>query len=101
MFKIKYLMILVCSVLLLSGTASADEYRDEEGHVVQSLGGGQYVSTSGKMMQVQDMGGGDYLTSSGHILEYTGAGSYVDSNSGSLFDMSNEGDDDNEHMDSF
>jgi hypothetical protein len=58
-------------ILLFSLRAFCSEDDGSLGDIdhADSLGGGQYITDSGKMFQTQDLGDGEYMTDGGAILQ--------------------------------
>ncbi|MEA3489962.1 MAG: hypothetical protein U9R44_06470 [Candidatus Omnitrophota bacterium] len=76
-----------------SGANESDEgldgkyYMTGDGQTLQNLGGGQFLGSDGKMVQLEDLGGGEYMTDSGEIVQDRGEGEYMSSEGESMRDM--------------
>ncbi|GEM_PF-3478201 len=91
MGKIKCAVLLFSAILALSCNIYADDLMTDEGETMEDLGEGQYLSTSGEMMQTEDLGEGEAMTTSGElIVDEGGSGDYLMGSGETLRDTGSE-----------
>lgn len=87
--NLKYVTFLVLISFTLSFTSFADEFTTSGGDTVEDLGGGEYMTGSGEIVETEDLGGGESMTSGDQIIEdMAGSGEYEAEGGETLRDMS-------------
>jgi hypothetical protein len=91
MRRFKWAVLLFSGILLLSYNIYAGDLMKDDGETLEDLGEGQYLSTSGEMMQVEDLGEGEAITTSGDlIVDEGGSGDYLMGSGETLRDTGSE-----------
>ena len=89
--NLKSLIITLLFIPVALFSSIAADLTTEDGGTMEDLGGGEYLSGSGEITQVESAGDGEYITTGNDVVEDMGDGEYSSSAGGEMRDMGDSG----------